>query len=65
MGATGIAAGNPAEQCRVVTETLPASFSQETCNDYRPVHQRFLFDRAADPVSISISATSASSRCDR
>jgi hypothetical protein len=41
MGATGIAAGNPAEQCRVVTETQPASFSRETCNDYRPVSSSF------------------------
>ena len=37
MASTGVTAGSGAENCRVVTETTPASVTRETCSDYRPV----------------------------
>jgi quinol monooxygenase YgiN len=37
MASTGVTAGRGAENCRVVTETTPASVTRETCSDYRPV----------------------------
>ena len=38
---TGITSASTREQCRVVSETTPASFTRETCNDYRPVSSHF------------------------
>jgi len=38
---TGINIGSSTEQCRVVTETMPATFSTEVCTEYRPVTSNF------------------------
>ncbi len=34
---TGINVGSSTEQCRVVTDTTPATFTTEICTEYRPV----------------------------
>jgi hypothetical protein len=41
MTFTGITAGTSTEQCRVVTDTQPATFATETCNDYHEVTSNF------------------------
>jgi hypothetical protein len=41
MTFTGVTTGISTQQCRVVTDTKPATFSTETCNDYRPVTSNF------------------------
>ncbi len=38
---TGVNIGSSTEQCRVVTETTPATFSTEVCTEYRPVTSNF------------------------
>jgi hypothetical protein len=41
MASTGMTTGSGGENCRVVTETTPASFTRETCSDFRPVSSNF------------------------
>ncbi|MDP2759777.1 MAG: hypothetical protein Q8O64_05140 [Sideroxyarcus sp.] len=41
MTFTGITAGTSTEQCRVVTDTQPATCATETCNDYHEVTSNF------------------------
>ncbi|HCN67326.1 MAG TPA: hypothetical protein DIT03_03435, partial [Candidatus Accumulibacter sp.] len=37
VAATGMSADRGAAHCRVVTESTSATFTEETCSDYRPV----------------------------